>query len=258
MDLHFACESACFELQKGDVFWEAPGESLQSPFYLRGLSCAKVEDRYGPPHEWEFLSLAHIWTIERLPLRTTVRVVSDVEWASEIGVTCGVDRHMEWMDELLAASEELAGDHSAGRCFDGALAAHPGINAASPPSDALSAAFSTRLSLAQAKVFCNPPTTGDPDLRFRDGTEDAHLQITLRLDETGRREWDRLWLPALSGRLPACKIVLRGLRFSESVRNAAFSGLPTWSHFVSGEFEMPSSHFEMTVKASWTDLNFDT
>lgn len=226
MDIHFACESVGFWISGGDPLRlarveegsveEGSVEDGTSPFFLRGYACADIDSSSGPPDEQKYLSLAHIWTIERLPLRASVRVVNDAQWAREIDLTTN-GRYRTWPSDLLA------------------LAASGGRS----QKETLAAAFGRRLGEARATVSYSPP---NPDgRRF-----DAHLQITLRLDSSAMDAWKDLWThrTGLAGK--ACTVTVQDVRFSSTAEYAASDGLPTWGLFVKGELEAPASYFAMS------------
>lgn len=255
MDIRFCAESPAFHVSRGGLLWDDAMKNAASPHFLRGFSCPEIDDSSGPADEGKYLSVDHIWTIERVPLRTSVRVVSEAAWGREIDrIYKSGERYKPWSDDLLAAAATLAKDF-AQKDWAEELHAETGVVLTDvSPEDLLAATFARRASNSHARVFYSPAVT---DHSFRADRQDAIVQITLRLDAEAMEHWNALWTHRSSSRPLSCTIMVGDLRFSENDRHAAFSGLPTWPSFIEGRYEARAEMFQLSVDRGAARQEFD-
>jgi hypothetical protein len=235
VDIRFTADRVLFRMNPPLRTPEKEKEvELPSVFRMQGYACPSVDDRYGPPEEWKYLSTDQIWTMERIPLVATVEVQSDAAWHAEVDARIGMD-----------TAEPPKGLGSDGKPLDADLWGR------------MVRANSELTRKHNAQVWYWPPETPDEFTSRYEARLDAHLQIVLRLSEMGLARWHELCLRFLGSHLVPCTLTLMHLDFAQQDENTARGGLPTWSRFVEGQFPA-RAFFSFLLRAGteWDDVKF--
>jgi hypothetical protein len=219
LDLRFGCEKI--------------GHALSSPggsrYWLTGLCSLHVDDRFGPPPEWNLFDIPFLSAVQKIPLVAHVNVIPDGEWEKRFAVG---DRG--WPSNWLK---------------------DPQGNTLPPDFvQSLYAAFAKAAKDASVMVFYVEP---DPEYLSVFDSRDAKVFITLRMTEAQILDWTNLGRKFLGTLPPPCSLTVDDIYFTISDSASALTGHPTWQRFVEGQAYAMSESYELKVAASWDDIEFN-
>lgn len=233
MEIRFFCESAALSASNGGI--SLSNDIVREPasqFVLRGLASVHVDDDYGPPAEWNYLTTGQISTIERTPLTATVQVETEEAWPSIY--TGAVEGYVD--------KSRLVNDEGKAISADDFFGVSRAVHASALDSDAI--------------VHYNAPWK-ERDFPHN-GRDDARLQILLRVKPNALEEWHHFCRDGLSRGTPPCTVTLWGVGFSDREHARIEGASPTWRRFVAGHFPaVAGMGYTWQAERSWDRLVYE-
>jgi hypothetical protein len=218
VDLKFGCEAVGRSADQNGL----------SPYWLRGLCAPYVEDRWGPPYEWNLFDTKFLFQLERTPLVAHVNVVSEEDWINRF-----VLEKRPWPKDWIQSSD--------------------GIELEPLFVESLQDAYNRAAEKAKAIVYYVEP---DPEHLALFDSRDARLWISLRMTNEQIRNWNRLWERFLGKPVPPCALTVSELLFAGNDQASLLAGDPTWVRFVSTHTHVASERYDLRVASTWDEIEF--